>query len=130
MTPTLIAIGLWHSPQEPDMPHPSVLVDELWDEAEKQAVIEHLKAGYALPYPYAGKSWCRFNCGETEMGNRDFSDGYYLWPEGLLHYIQHHAVRLPNEVAQKMLSTPVVKYNFESSFSVDIEYWKILNTNI
>lgn len=122
--PTLIAIGLWHSHLEPDFPDPAWFVDEVWGEQEKQAIITRLKNSYALPYPYAGKSWCRFNCGETEMGNRDYSDGIYLFPEGLLHYIEQHNVKLPDVVIQKMLSNPIVKYNFESDFSVDIEWWE------
>jgi hypothetical protein len=123
-TPTLIAIGLWHSHLEPDQPKPTDFVDEEWDKAEKQVVINRLKSGYALPYPYAGKSWCRFNCGETEMGNHDMSDGIFLWPEGLLHYILHHAVRLPANVVEQMTTKPLVYYNFEGSFSVDIDWWK------
>lgn len=122
--PTLIAIGLWYSDMEPEFPRPSRLVDENWDNAEKEKVIARLEEGYPLPYPYAGKSWCRFNCGETEMGNRDFSDGYFLWPEGLPHYLKNHNVRLPEVVVNKLLTTPVVKYNFESDFTVDLEWWK------
>jgi len=122
--PILIAIGLWHSPLEPDLPRPAWFVDEGWDANEKQAIITRLKNSYPLPYPYAGKSWCRFNCGEAEMGNRDFSDGIYLFPEGLLHYIKHHTVKLPTIVVKKMLSTPIKHYNFESDFAVDIEWWK------
>lgn len=122
--PTLIAIGLWHSELEPYYPHPQQFVDGGWDEQEKLAITNRLENGYALPYPYAGKSWCRFNCGETEMGNRDYSDGIYLFPEGLLHYIEKHNVKLPDTVIEKMLTNPITKYNFESDFSVDIEWWK------
>lgn len=121
--PTLIAIGLWQSDLEPHLPHPKQFVDETWGEQEKQAVISRLKSSYALPYPYAGKSWCRFNCGETEMGNRDFSDGIYLFPEGLVHYLEHHAVKLPKSTIETMLTNPIKKYNFESDFSVDIDWW-------
>ena len=122
--PTLTAIGLWHSHLEPELPDPAWFVDSAWNSDEKQAIITRLKNSYALPYPYAGKSWCRFNCGEIEMGNRDYSDGVYLFPEGLLHYIEQHGVKLPDVVIQKMLSTSIVKYNFESDFSVDIEWWQ------
>lgn len=122
--PTLIAIGLWHSDDEPDMPDPAWFVDEHWDEQEKQAVLQHLQNGYAIPYAYAGKSWCRFACGEKEMGNEDITDGRYLWPSGLPHYIIKHNLRLPQTVVQTMLSTPIARYNFVIDFSVDIEWWK------
>lgn len=123
--PTLIAIGLWHSTLEPTLPDPAWFVDEHWDEQEKQAVLQHLQNSYALPYPYAGKSWCRFACGEREMGNEDMTDGTYLWPSGLPHYILHHNVKLPQIVLQTMLSTPITRYNFAIDFSVDMEWWEI-----
>lgn len=122
--PTLIAIGLWYSELEPYYPHPKGFIDKSWDKEIKQPIITRLKASYPLPYPYAGKSWCRFSCGETEMGNRDYSDGIYLFPEGLVHYLEQHNLKLPNEVVEKMLANPIAKYNFESDFSVDIEWWK------
>ena len=31
------------------------------------------------------------------MGSRDFSDGAWIWPEGLHHYVEIHSVRLPAE---------------------------------
>lgn len=122
--PTLIAIGLWHSHLEPELPDPTWFVDEGWDKEEKKVVISRLKNGYPLPYPYAGKSWCRFRCGEIEMGNRDYSDGVYLFPEGLVHYLEHHDVKLPDIIIQTMLSNPIKKYNFESDFTVDMDWWQ------
>ena len=41
----------------------------------------------------AGLSTCRL-CGKAN-GSQEFSDGHYLWPEGLGHYIREHGVRLP-----------------------------------
>jgi len=32
-------------------------------------------------------------------GSRDLTDGDYLWPEGLSHYVLAHGVRLPTEFA-------------------------------
>lgn len=31
------------------------------------------------------------------MGHRDLTDGVYVWPEGLAHYVKAHAVRLPDD---------------------------------
>ncbi|MFF7456750.1 hypothetical protein [Kitasatospora sp. NPDC008115] len=42
-----------------------------------------------------GVSRCRL-CSRAN-GSRDFTDGRYLWPEGLAHYVLDHNVRLPDE---------------------------------
>ena len=36
------------------------------------------------------------------MGSGEFSDGEWLWPEGLAHYIEAHQVRLPEPVVESM----------------------------
>ena len=43
-----------------------------------------------------GLSDCRL-CGRVN-GSAEFTDGVYLWPEGLAHYVREHSVKLPNEV--------------------------------
>ena len=30
------------------------------------------------------------------MGCHDFTDGEWIWPEGLAHYVEKHDVRLPD----------------------------------
>jgi hypothetical protein len=44
---------------------------------------------------YKGLSRCRF-CNELN-GSTEFSDGVYIWPQGLVHYVDSHAVRLPKQ---------------------------------
>lgn len=40
-------------------------------------------------------SWCRL-CGLTQrMGCATRSDGVYMWPDGLVHYVADHAIELP-----------------------------------
>ena len=36
-------------------------------------------------------------CGKTN-GCAEVTDGVYLWPEGLAHYVREHSVRLPDDV--------------------------------
>ena len=36
------------------------------------------------------------------MGSDDFTDGVWVWPEGLHHYVRHHQIRLPEEFLQTM----------------------------
>ena len=38
---------------------------------------------------YRGWSWCRFGCLEAN-GSADKTDGTYIFPEGLVHYIDQH----------------------------------------
>jgi hypothetical protein len=61
---------------------------------------------------YLGQSWCRFDCGidRAHMGSKDLSDGTWVWPEGLSHYVREHNILLPEEFVQEALSktTPVI----------------------
>jgi len=91
----LIVIGLWWSEREPYWPRPQSFVDPNWDEQERQTVLAYLESG-TINRAYMGFSPCRF-CGANN-GALEFTDGVYAWPEGLAHYIQEHALRLPAEV--------------------------------
>jgi hypothetical protein len=63
----------------------------------EDVVIEYLKIGYIESYEF-GYATCRL-CGTfcDEMGCCSLSDGTYVWPEGLVHYVQQHDVDLPPE---------------------------------
>lgn len=47
---------------------------------------------------YRAGTFCRFACGvaSRELGRRDLTDGAWVWPEGLAHYVEAHGVRLPD----------------------------------
>src|SRR5258708_21467537 len=62
------------------------------------AVCTYLRRGSVL-HASRGCSWCRFRCGidRDQMGYRDFTDGEWIWPEGLAHYVALHNVVLPAE---------------------------------
>ncbi|WP_156108994.1 hypothetical protein [Hymenobacter sp. APR13] len=57
-----------------------------------------------------------------------YSDGIYYWPESLLHYLTHYAVRLPNEFTEHVRPLPTfptatvaaVDENTETDFT----WWK------
>jgi hypothetical protein len=38
-------------------------------------------------------------CGVAN-GSAEFTDGTYVWPEGLAHYVDEHHVRLPEAVLE------------------------------
>src|SRR5690606_27873281 len=42
--------------------------------------------------------------GGVEMGNCELTDGHWLWPSGLAHYVAHHDVALPDEFMSHVLA--------------------------
>lgn len=96
--PTLIRIGYWRSEQRPALPHPSRFVDPSWDVDERDLTIEYQRGGLPVVH-MMGYSACRM-CELKENGTSEFTDGTYLWPQGLAHYVQEHEVRLPAVFAE------------------------------
>jgi hypothetical protein len=119
----LTAIGYWQSFHEPHYPDPGSFVDDTWNVEEKAKIVAYLKAAHQMPYAFGGNSWCRFRCGIVSLGNTEFTDGTYLWPEGLLHYVEKHNVKLPPAVLHHMLSNKNIK-PVNDKFSVNIEWWQ------
>ena len=52
-----------------------------------------------------GREKCRL-CSE-ENGSLELSDGVFCWPEGLRHYVHAHAVALPRESIEHVVSSIV-----------------------
>jgi len=88
-------IGYWRTSGDDRWPDPRDLIDESWDDQERKLVASYLEQGF-VPWVAAGASHCRL-CGDAN-GSAEFTDGVYLWPEGLAHYVREHSVRLPDEV--------------------------------
>jgi len=87
----LISIGYWYSEREPELPVPTSA-----DEFEhKDEVIEYLNAG-TVRHSWRGFSGCRI-CGMVPNGSRCLTDGKYIWPQGLAHYVGEHNTPLPTE---------------------------------
>lgn len=100
----LEVIGHWFRPEAPStLPRPQCLVGT-WDAAARTAVLRHLRAGKVL-VTFPDASFCRFDCGETAMGTRDLTDGRFVWPEGLAHYVERHDVLLPERFVQHVIAT-------------------------
>jgi hypothetical protein len=97
----LRAIGYWVEENRPELPDPAMLVDLAWDIEERQAVANFLNAGRSTSVG-CGCSPCRI-CGAPN-GFEEFTDGVYLWPEGLAHYVLDHGVRLPREIVRHALT--------------------------
>ena len=50
----------------------------------------------------------------------EFTDGVYIWPEGLAHYLDAHAVRLP----QQFVNHAMERLDALDAASVDYDWWK------
>ena len=96
-------VGFWQGDDEPYTIDPHDLVDPSWEKSNRGKIIEYLKNGHVVDN-YFGYSWCRFKCGidDSSMGDADLTDGEWIWPEGLFHYIEKHNVKLPDEFIARM----------------------------
>lgn len=92
-------VGYWRREGQPTpgVPDPREHVDRSWPLRERVRVASYLRRGRVIA-AYLGYSHCRFDCGAPDMvmGTRDLGDERYIWPEGLHHYVEVHAVRLPD----------------------------------
>lgn len=80
---------------------PQELVGELPAET-KERVIAYLDQGSVFKV-YRGFSWCRFGCNHEPMGSAELTDGKWVWPEGLSHYVRDHDVTLPDRFLRHVL---------------------------
>jgi hypothetical protein len=101
-----------------DFPAPQELVGT---DSRLKAVADYLDRGQ-VHEQNRGISWCRFSCGEQRMGSCDFTDGHWIWPEGLSHYLRVHSVRLPEEFIQHAFSgVPIVSAS--EADEADYSHW-------
>jgi hypothetical protein len=113
---TFLRIGYWREPGHPSWPDPTDLVDESWDPSERDTIASYLDDG-ATAKTWMGRAQCRF-CGKL-LGCSDLTDGTFIWPEGLSHYLSVHAVRLPQSFVQHAIRT---LDEFESAV-LDDSWW-------
>jgi hypothetical protein len=100
----LRAVGYWREDLDL-LPHPRWLVRRRWRAKDRGRIAGYLRGGLEFT-SYFGYSWCRFRCGidDALMGNGELTDGVWVWPEGLAHYVECHGVRLPDEFLATMES--------------------------
>jgi hypothetical protein len=109
-------VGYWGEAGS-GLPAPSSLVDDAWGEEDRDAVVEHLGRGF-VARAYMGSTTCRI-CGER-IGSLELTDGVYVWPEGLRHYVETHAVRLPETFVEHVRAfTDAIE-----SAEVDESWWR------
>lgn len=81
------------------LPDPRRLVDPGWRPHHRELIAGYVRAGVVVVH-WCGLSPCRFGCGA--YGSTCMSDGVWLWPEGLVHYVECHSLRLPDEFVATM----------------------------
>jgi hypothetical protein len=84
-------------PRNDRVARPRPLID--W---ERHQTVRYLDDD-ALAVQWRGYSCCRM-CELTTNGTSDLTDGVYLWPAGLAHYIDEHGVRLPEPIVTHFLA--------------------------
>jgi hypothetical protein len=92
---SLTAVGYWITSLNDDSLFPP---QEFVGTSLNADVGSYLRSGETYEQ-YRGLSWCRFQCGISfgDMGSCDLTDGTWVWPEGLAHYVESHSVNLPSE---------------------------------
>ena len=86
-------VGFWNNRRDeyPEFPMPEPNNSNY----DKAKMIEYLSYPYsAVVIKYRGVSHCRV-CNAI-IGSRTLSDGVYMYPEGLKHYVEEHEVELPS----------------------------------
>lgn len=85
------------------------------------AVPKRLRRAVGVPLPCWQPG---VRCGVRGLGCAERTDGIFVWPEGLVHYVESHDVRLPEEFTQHVLAHESPK-KAEVSFETprDIDWW-------
>ena len=96
-------VGYWGGGADDpkDLPTPQVLVRTLWQFGRRARIARYLANGNVLG-GWCGTALCRL-CDES-FGACDMTDGVWIWPERLEHYVLEHAVSLPGTFLETMRS--------------------------
>jgi hypothetical protein len=117
------SIGFWiNSLKDTDRIPPQELVRPLPDDV-RRIVSDYLDQGEAAR-SYRSSLECRFHCGHS-VHHRELSDGRWVWPADLGHYVRDHGVALPKEFIDHALSgTPRIPTSERVPSSPDAGPWE------
>ena len=142
-----VLIGYWRSAAQPQWPDPHDFVDESWDPNERLVLAGYLDSGCRPPFATDGifvVPDLRVRSSGTQgaeaptrsgvlaparpgecNGSNELSDGVYIWPEGLSHYVREHSVRLPTVfVEHTRTHTPPGDVGDGWYFEAEDGWWK------
>jgi len=116
----LTLIGYWSGGHGSNDVWPDVrdFVDPSWDEDERIDVGLYLQRGL-VARAWMGFAPCRL-CDKQTNGNLDLTDGVYIWPEGLAHYVREHHVRLPRD----FIAHVHTRAELADHITVDDSWWR------
>lgn len=126
---TLIAIGYWYSDYHTDLPKPQDFEDKTVNEEKRKMLVNYLNSG-KLFNSYRGYSSCRYSCGieDEDVGSTCLTDGKYIWPEGLSHYIESHHVWLPELFIDHVIANRIITVEDKSldnkEQKSDLAWWQ------
>jgi len=95
-------IGYWSDQYEKGVT-PAYLCGK-YDPQIKEKIVSYLKSGIRGT-EFLGYARCRFECeysNTSQLGNTDMTDGNWMWPEGLSHYVDKHNLLLPPKFLDHM----------------------------
>jgi hypothetical protein len=126
----LTEIGYWPTSIDADRPHPEAFRDPDWSDQERQLVLQHLSAGAPLPWEGGPVEWCFF-CGGVLVVD-ELTDGTYVWPTHLIHYVSEHDVRVPGLFVlhvqrARRPSVPAWGEEFVETGPRDSDWWNSLS---
>lgn len=122
----LIALGYWKSEKQGDMPKPEDFIDFDWNIDTREAVISYLKE---LDRPEntiaSGYTKCNLNCMVELVDLGICSDGTFVWPRSLVHYVEYHGVIMPNSFIEHVFNAnKEVKSPFGEDYCIEYSWWK------
>ena len=96
-------IGYWGNGGQDQLPRPQALVRVGWRRGEQSRIATYLQNGDPY-FEYLGFATCRFRDCRRILGTADLTDGEWVWPAQLEHYIIEHSVCLPDAFVASMAS--------------------------
>ncbi len=88
----------------PFLPDPQRILDVLGPARYDDGVLRYLERGLVAK-SFMGFSVCRC-CARADgtMGTRDLTDGEWVWPQGLAHYVREHSLPLPAQFIERIIA--------------------------
>jgi hypothetical protein len=102
-TTRLVVVGLWLGPNAPGWPDVNDFIDVATASEDRGLLADALDGAAATDRAYMGYSTCRV-CGRAN-GSGERTNGAFVRPEGLGHYVREHGVRLPVAVEHGVSGT-------------------------
>ena len=110
--------GIWRgSVKDPAVfPEFTDVIDSDWRPTDRTKIIGYLKiAPVAVTsfMPHIRCEICQYDLGDSGQWQ---SDGVWLWPSGLAHFVEKHAVRLPDQMVDH-----IRKHSYAPPPEIDVD---------